>query len=265
MTTELATTDPAAHAAGQLAYAKALADSNLLPTQYRKQPANLLYAMAYAEALGIPTINALTSVHIVEGKPSPSADLMVALSRRAGHRVRILESTAERCTVEIVRADDPEAPFAVTWTIEQARTAGLTGKDVWKKYPRAMLRSRAESECVRQACSEVLAGMVYTPEGLNADTDETGKPTKYAAGPISPRSGAAGLGDVLGTTEKPGADVYVVDPKIIDPDLARQIAESADLDELRDLHRAVEGSPARDAIRAAIEARVVEIKAEPTA
>ncbi|SDP10797.1 RecT family protein [Nakamurella panacisegetis] len=252
--------------AGKVAYATAVAESNLLPKEYRKNPANVLYAMAYAEALAIPMINAVISVHVIEGKPSPSADLMVALARRAGHRVRVIESSAARCTIEIARGDDPESPFTVTWTIEEARSAKLTGKDVWQKYPRAMLRSRAESECVRQACSEVLAGMIYTPEELETDVDQTGAPTAVKAGPVPMRSGAAGLGALLGTSE-PDTEpaTLVADPRIIDPDLARQIAESTDREELAGLYRAVAEHPARDQIADHITARVAVLDAEAKA
>jgi hypothetical protein len=59
----------------------------------------------------------------------------------------------------------------VDWTIQQAKTAGLTGKDVWKQYPRAMLRARVISEGIRTVYPGVAVG-VYTPEEI-ADADSS--------------------------------------------------------------------------------------------
>jgi hypothetical protein len=55
----------------------------------------------------------------------------------------------------------------ITWTIAQAKTAGLTNKDVWKAYPRAMLRSRVISEAIRTVYPGVAVG-VYTPEEVES-------------------------------------------------------------------------------------------------
>jgi hypothetical protein len=47
--------------------------------------------------------------------------------------------------------------------MEQAKRAGLATKDVWKQYPRAMLRARVVSEGIRTIFPGVLGGL-YTPE-----------------------------------------------------------------------------------------------------
>ena len=52
--------------------------------------------------------------------------------------------------------------------------AELLGKDVWKKYPASMLKSRAITQCARDACEEALYGLHYTPEELGAEVDEDG-------------------------------------------------------------------------------------------
>lgn len=160
----------------KLTYARALSDSGLLPAQYRGRPANVLYAMEFGEMLGLAPMAAITGVHIIEGKPSASAALISALVRRSGHRLRVTGTDA-KAVAEIVRADDPDFTFRSEWTFERAKNAGLTGKDVWKKYPAAMLKARAITEVARDACEEALSGMHYTPEELGAEVDEEGTPT----------------------------------------------------------------------------------------
>lgn len=155
-------------------YAKALAAASLLPPAYRSQPANVLLAMEYGDALGLSPIAAIQGVNVIDGKPSASASLIGALVRRAGHRLRVETSpdgTSARAT--IIRADDPDFPFVCTWTMDRAQAAGLTGKGAWRTYPEAMLKARAITEVARDACPEVLSGVQYTPEELGADDTAT--------------------------------------------------------------------------------------------
>ena len=154
----------------KIQYAKLLAESGLLPASYRKQPANILYAVEYGELLGLPAMAAITGIHVIDGKPSVSAGLISALVRRAGHRLRVTgDDTSATC--QITRADDPGFTYSVTWDMDRAKAAGLLGKTNWRTYPQAMLKARAVSEAARDACQEVLLGIQYTADELGGDDD----------------------------------------------------------------------------------------------
>lgn len=169
--TELATVNRDGALAERMAYAQALAAAELLPASYRKKPANVLLAMEYGRALGLDTVTAIQQVHIVEGKPTASAQLIGSLVRRAGHRLRV-SGDDKHAVAEIVRRDDHDFTFRAEWTIERAAAAGLAGKGVWKQYPAAMLKARAITEVARDACPEALAGVAYTAEELGDDQGE---------------------------------------------------------------------------------------------
>ena len=163
--TEVAVRSPQGQIAGltaKLQYAHELADSGLLPRHYQQHPANILWAMDYAEMLGLAPMAAITGVHVIEGKPTASAGLISALVRRAGHKLRI-SGDSKSATCQIVRADDPTYTFEVTFTIEEARAAELTGKAVWKKYASSMLKARAITQCARDACEEAHSGCTTRP------------------------------------------------------------------------------------------------------
>ena len=154
--------------AAQMQFAKALATATTLPKAYRGQPGDVLLAMEYGRALGLTSVaTVMTSVHVIEGRPSMSAELMQALVRRAGHRIRVTGDN-QSATCAIVRRDDPDFQYSATFTLEDAKRAGLLGKtgSNWSKYPAAMLLARATSACCRQACADVLAGVSYVPEEL---------------------------------------------------------------------------------------------------
>jgi hypothetical protein len=55
--------------------------------------------------------------------------------------------------------------------LARARKAGLADKDLWKKYPRSMLRSRVVSEGVRAVWPGATSGM-YVPEEMADMTQE---------------------------------------------------------------------------------------------
>lgn len=153
----------------RMRYAEALSGASLLPDSYRGKPANLLLALEYGGALGIAPMVAVQEIHIIKGKPTLSALLQAALVRRAGHKLRVTgDHTSATC--QIIRSDDPDFTFETTWTLDRAKAAGLLTNDSWRKYPDNMLKARAISECVRNACPDVIAGFGYTPEEMGDDT-----------------------------------------------------------------------------------------------
>jgi hypothetical protein len=170
-------------------YAERLAQSMLLPKQYFKQPANVLYAVEYGRMIGLTPMAAITGVHVIEGKPTASAALITALVRRAGHKLRV-RGDARSAKCQIIRSDDPDFVFEATYTIEDARGAKLLNKDVWQKYPASMLKARAITQCARDACEEVLFGLHYTPEELGAEVDEEGEPLASPEPQYTPQAAA---------------------------------------------------------------------------
>ena len=169
----------------RLQYAKALAEASIIPTQYQRKPANVLVAIETGNALGIPAIQALNSIAVINGRATLSADLMAAVVRRAGHRLRVREDGPESVTATLIRADDPDGAFTATWTREKATRAGLWGnRGPWTQYPTQMLRARAITEVCRQGASDALMGLVYTPEELGARLDDAGAPVVDARGRV---------------------------------------------------------------------------------
>lgn len=170
--------------AEKIEWSKAMATGDMLPRQYRGNPANLMFACEYADALGIPRINALTSIHVIDGKPTASADLIASLVRKAGHRLRV-EGDDTYAEATIIRADDPDyIPKPIRWDEARARKAGKWGtKGPWTNYPAAMLRSRAITEAARMWASDALYGVIYTAEELGGQVADDGTPVITSAAP----------------------------------------------------------------------------------
>lgn len=149
----------------QMTLARAVANSGILPKHLRGKPENVLAIMYGARALDLPLWQAMQEMHDVDGKIGISANLMRALWLRAGHSFRVIERSNTSATVEAIRIG--EDPYQVTFTLDDAKTAGLAGKGNWSKYPKAMLVARATSMCLREIGADILLGFGYTPDELS--------------------------------------------------------------------------------------------------
>lgn len=228
MSTELATTNTTPGGAmslpDKMRYAEALASASLLPAQYREKPGNVLLAMELGDALGIPPIQAINDVHVIEGKPSASANLIGAMVRKAGHKLRV-SGDDTYATAQIIRADDPDFTFEVTWTLDRAKHAGLLpGKPAsnWAKYPAAMLKARAITECARSATPDALYGVIYTPEELGSTVTEDGTPVvnpnpRPAAQPSTPQGGGSRIAQARQRAQSQGRAPTAPSPTAAEP------------------------------------------------
>lgn len=241
--------------AEMMEWSKAMSTGDMLPRQYRGNPANLMFACEYADALGIPRINALTSIHVIDGKPTASADLIASLVRKAGHKLRV-EGDDTYAEATIIRADDPDyVPKPVRWDEAKARKAGKwASKGPWTNYPAAMLRSRAITEAARMWASDALYGVIYTAEELGGTIDEDGAPVaaRQQQRPQVVSSRPRSIAEALGEPED--AEVVSVD---VDSLLAAiEAAESKDV--LRELWKQTATLPAqeKDDIQALIMGRI---------
>ena len=147
--------------------ANKIARTEFVPTALRGKPESVMACVLAGQELALGPMQALQSIHVIEGKVALSAELMRALIARAGHRLDIVETGDTRVVIKGQRRDTG-ATAEVAWSLDDARQANLTGKQVWKAYPRAMLLARATSELARSLFPDVIAGMGYTPEEIES-------------------------------------------------------------------------------------------------
>jgi hypothetical protein len=141
--------------------------AGFVPRQYIGKPEAIAAAMLMGLELGVGPMEALRSIHVIEGKPTMSADMMLGRAIRSGVKPQWLRSDAEVAELRLTRAG--YEPHVERFTIDDAKAAGLIGKDNWRKYTRAMLRARCVSAAMRAFCPDVLGSGVYTPEELDGD------------------------------------------------------------------------------------------------
>lgn len=143
--------------------ANAVHRTEFVPRAMRGKPDVVAACIMAGHSLGLDPMVALANIDVIEGRPAPSAKLMRAMVQAKGHSIAFEEKTNERVTI-VGQRDGEEFTSRVTWTMDDARRAGLANKDVWKKYPRAMLAARATGELCRDIFADVVAGLAYTRE-----------------------------------------------------------------------------------------------------
>ena len=163
--------------------ADVIVKSGLFPAFKNRESAAAM--MLLCRAKGLDPMTAVERYHIVQGRPVMRADAMLGEFIRMGGRV------------EWIKRDDTEASatfshpqggtVTVSWTIDMARKAKLTGKEIWNQYPRQMLHARCVSEGVRSVLPGATNGL-YTPEeAMNMEPvgDLPSAPAKPAVRAIS--------------------------------------------------------------------------------
>lgn len=153
--------------------AEVLIKSGFLPKSISTKE-QALAIMMKGQELGVPAWTALTGIHIIQGSPTVSPQLMLALINSTGQLEDIkIDSDNASCTVVMKRKGRTE--HAETFTIEDAKKMQLDGKDNWKKQAAVMLKWRAVSACARVVFPDVIMGL-YTTEEIAPDTqvDEDG-------------------------------------------------------------------------------------------
>lgn len=150
--------------------AKTLASGGLVGRGLK--PDAIFTVILLGAELGIAPITALRMIHVIDGKPSLSADCMVSLCMRSPHckYFTLISSDSKRCVYEAMRVGDPK-PVRLEYTIEQAQQAGVTNKDNWRKYPAQMLRARCISGLARAVFPDIISGL-YDPEELGAESSD---------------------------------------------------------------------------------------------
>lgn len=134
-------------------------------------PQAVMTTLLAGREMGLQSMAALRAIHIIDGKPTLSADLIRALILRSGKAQYFLckERIATRATFVTKRGDDPEIELTVT--IEEARQAWTKDeaawlKSGWGKNPADMLVARAGAKLARLVYPDVVHG-VYTPEEMD--------------------------------------------------------------------------------------------------
>ena len=186
--------------------AQAIAKSGLFGV---KEPNQALALMLVAQAEGRHPALAARDYDIIQNRPAKKSEAMLRDFLESGGKVEwhkldndVADATFSHPAGGTVRID---------WNMKRASAAGLGTKDMWRKYPRQMLRARCVSEGIRTVCPMATSGM-YVPEEVQDFTP---------ASNITPTAGAA---DNLSAEQRQKCDELA--PKVAEWITAGSIADA---------------------------------------
>ncbi len=155
-----------------LTFAGYLANSDMVPKDFKGRPGNCLIAIQWGAELGLKPLQAMQNLAIINGRPSLWGDAVIALVRASPLCEYVIESetaTASTCTVK--RRGEPEQ--ARTFTDDDAAKAGLKGKQgPWSQFPKRMRQMRARAFALRDVFPDVLRGLPVAEEVLDMPPTE---------------------------------------------------------------------------------------------
>lgn len=176
-----------------LQFSQYLADSELVPKDYRGKPGNCLIAMQWGSELGLKPLQALQNIASINGRPALWGDAVIALVRASPLCEFVIETDdGQTATCRVKRRGEPEQ--LRTFGMDDARTAGLLGKQgPWTQYPKRMRQMRARAFALRDVFPDVLRGLPVAEEVMDMPgernmgmVDEVRPPAAPAATPALP-------------------------------------------------------------------------------
>ena len=162
-----------------------------------KTPDQAISLMLLCQAEGLHPMTAVSQYHIIQGRPALKSDALLARFQAAGGKVEWPVYQDDKVTG---RFSHPQGgTLEVTWTMKDAARAGLTNKEVWRQYPRSMLRARVLAEGIRTVFPGVMAG-TYTVEEVR----------DFGPGPVANINSPPVVGRALPGQDQEGDDLAAI-------------------------------------------------------
>jgi len=151
-----------------MSMAKTFAESGLFNDT--KDMAKAFVKIQAGQEIGIAPFQAMSGIHIIQGKPTIGAGIMASKIKGSGkYDYKVIQQDETACVLEFYQGKEKLGKSS--FTIEDAKRAGTQNV---AKYARNMLFARAISNGLKWYCPDVFSGPVYTPEDFNGVEQETG-------------------------------------------------------------------------------------------
>lgn len=144
-------------------FAETLATSDIVPKDFKGNAGNILVAIQWGLELGLQPMQAMQNIAVINGRPSLWGDAVIGLVRSSPLCEYIYESIEGDTAICRVKRKGEEEQQR-TFSMAEAKQAGLAGKNVWAAYPKRMLQMRARAFALRDVFPDVLKGLPIAEE-----------------------------------------------------------------------------------------------------
>lgn len=150
--------------------AKALAASDLVPTQYRNNISNTLIALEMSNRMSASPLAVMQNLNIIHGKPSFGSAFLIATINTSGRfaplRYKVSGEGDDKQCIAWTTDRNGEVLEGPAISIGMAKKEGWYTKNgsKWQTMPELMLRYRAAAFFSRLYCPEISMGMQTSEE-----------------------------------------------------------------------------------------------------
>jgi hypothetical protein len=154
-------------------FAHIISSSDICPKDHKGKPGNVLVAIQMGSEVGLPPLQALNSIAVINGKPTIWGDAALALVMQHPHYEWHDEKIEQDATSGNHRAyctvkRKGNEPYTYSFSVEDAKKAGLWSKGGnWSSYPKRMLQMRARGFALRDKFPDALKGLSIREEVLD--------------------------------------------------------------------------------------------------
>ena len=154
-----------------LTFAGYLADSDMVPKDFKGKPGNCLVAIQWGMEIGLKPLQAMQNIAVINGRPSLWGDAVIALVRSSPVCEWVIETQTDTvATCRVKRKGEPEQER--TFSLEDAKAAGLLGKaGPWTQFRKRMMQMRARAFAMRDVFPDVLKGLPVAEEVMDMPKD----------------------------------------------------------------------------------------------
>lgn len=217
-----------------LQLAEQIARTDFVPDGLKGNPPAVMAAMLKGHEVGMAPMQALSHIHVIKGKPSISAEGQRALVLAAGHSIRVKTLSPEKCTLVGTRAGESDGT-EVTYTLAEAKSAGIARGQNWQNHPTDMLLARATTRLCRAVFPDVTGGLSSTEEVIDLDEstvgDEPGTVKRKA--PATKKAAARKVAPAPPTPDPVAEDLpplpHELDDDVVDAEVIEDDDQAADV------------------------------------
>lgn len=154
-------------------FSRMIANSDICPKDFKGKAGNVLVAIQMGLEVGLPPMQAIQNIAVVNGRPTLWGDVIPALAKAHPKFEYMNEEFSKEGFMAICKIKRKGEPEQIrTFSQEDAQKANLWGKtSAWAKYPKRMCQMRARAFAIRDVFPDALKGIQVAEEVMDIPRD----------------------------------------------------------------------------------------------
>jgi len=169
--------------------------TDMAPKDYQGKPERCMVAIQWGDEVGLKPLQSVQNIAVINGRPSLWGDSMLAIVRASPlceYFIEKWEGSGDnlKAVCRTKRRGEPEEQLR-DFSMTDARTADLLGKDTYKKFGKRMLQMRARAWLIRDVYTDLIRGLHMAEEAMDMPPEKHMGPADVVGAPPPPPASPA--------------------------------------------------------------------------